>query len=290
VALIDACAATRPDPLLPIIAPWFSSDRMTDAWHASVYNRLSRGPSENAEEEQAERRDLLDELLPVLDAAGQQQLAQRAVATPAGTAMLVDLWERGRLSTRLLVQPQFAARVLASVSESDRAKVEAWQAALPPLSEEIEQRIAARKTAFTQQGGDIAMGQQLFTKHCAACHQIAGQGAVVGPQLDGIGLRGLDRLTEDLFDPNRNVDVAFRPTLLETEDGSTLAGLIKQESETTVTLVDNQGKEIVVDVETIVGRQPSTLSLMPDSLAADIPETDMLNLLAYLLSQKSRPE
>ena len=110
------------------------------------------------------------------------------------------------------------------------------------------------------------------------------------PQLDGIGLRGLDRLTEDLFDPNRNVDVAFRPTLLETEDGSTLAGLIKQESETTVTLVDNQGKEIVVDVETIVGRQPSTLSLMPDSLAADIPETDMLNLLAYLLSQKSRPE
>ena len=188
------------------------------------------------------------------------------------------------------IEIAFAARVLASVGDSDRAKVEAWQAALPPLSEEIEQRIAARKTAFTQQGGDIAMGQQLFTKHCAACHQIAGQGAVVGPQLDGIGLRGLDRLTEDLFDPNRNVDVAFRPTLLETEDGSTLAGLIKQESETTVTLVDNQGKEIVVDVETIVGRQPSTLSLMPDSLAADIPETDMLNLLAYLLSQKSRPE
>ena len=38
----------------------------------------------------------------------------------------------------------------------------------------------------------------------------AGKGAKVGPQLDGIGTRGLDRLMEDILDPNRNVDQTLR--------------------------------------------------------------------------------
>ena len=33
---------------------------------------------------------------------------------------------------------------------------------------------------------------------------------MVGPQLDGVGTRGLERLIEDVLDPNRNVDPAFR--------------------------------------------------------------------------------
>ena len=49
-------------------------------------------------------------------------------------------------------------------------------------------------------------GHEVFTKTCAICHQIGGQGAVIGPQLDGVGARGLDRILEDVIDPNRNVD------------------------------------------------------------------------------------
>lgn len=290
LAILDACTSLYPDPTLRLILPWITEENLPENWSVSATERLVSPPDLSSETAQEQSQYLLDTLAPTLDAAAQQQLAERALGSEAGVELLVGLWERGKLSTRLLAQQQFVTRVLASANDAQREKIATWQATLPAVNEQLLEMIQSRRNEFTARGGDLAQGQQLFTKHCAACHQIAGQGAVVGPQLDGIGLRGLERLTEDLFDPNRNVDVAFRQTLIETEDGSTLAGLIREESATTLTLIDNQGKEVIVDVASIVGRQPSVLSLMPETLAADIPEQEMLDLLAYLMSQKTARE
>ena len=60
------------------------------------------------------------------------------------------------------------------------------------------------------------------------CHQIANKGARIGPQLDGIGIRGIDRFLEDTLDPNRNVDQAFRTTILTLNNGQSLSGLPSQ--------------------------------------------------------------
>ena len=81
-----------------------------------------------------------------------------------------------------------------------------------------------------------------------------------------MGLRGLERLTEDLLDPNRNVDVAFRATIVSTEDGSTIAGLVRDETDKTLVMIDAQGKEVVIDLASITERSPSPLSLMPETL------------------------
>ena len=70
-----------------------------------------------------------------------------------------------------------------------------------------------------------ALGQAVFKKHCELCHQIRGEGKKFGPDLDGIGVRGLDRLLEDLLDPNRNVDPAFHTTTVFTESGQLHSGL-----------------------------------------------------------------
>ena len=59
----------------------------------------------------------------------------------------------------------------------------------------------------------------VFLKNCTTCHQMGGQGALIGPQLDGIGNRGLERLVEDILDPSRNVDPAFFATLYVLKDG-----------------------------------------------------------------------
>ena len=48
---------------------------------------------------------------------------------------------------------------------------------------------------------DVENGQQVFQTHCVACHQIDGKGGLIGPQLDGIGNRGIARLCEDILDP-----------------------------------------------------------------------------------------
>jgi putative heme-binding domain-containing protein len=126
----------------------------------------------------------------------------------------------------------------------------------------------------------------VFTQHCSACHQVAGQGAKIGPQLDGIGARGLERLLEDTLDPNRNVDPAFRTTTLSLKSGVTISGLVLREEGEIVVLADNQGKEQRYEKSRIDTREVSPLSPMPANWGEQIPEKDFNNLMAYLLAQR----
>ena len=64
----------------------------------------------------------------------------------------------------------------------------------------------------------------------------------MGPQLDGIGSRGLDRLLEDIIDPNRNVDQNFRVTNLALQNGQVVSGLLLREEGDVLVLADAQGQ------------------------------------------------
>ena len=109
-----------------------------------------------------------------------------------------------------------------------------------------------------------------------------------GPQLDGIGVRGAERLLEDLFDPNRNVDAAFRTVLITTVNGKVITGLKRREEGTELVLADTQGKEFRVRMADIDEQQPSTLSLMPPDLVEKLARQDLYDLLGMLLSQRSK--
>jgi putative heme-binding domain-containing protein len=130
----------------------------------------------------------------------------------------------------------------------------------------------------------------VFVKNCAACHQLAGEGARIGPQLDGIGVRGLDRLLEDVLDPNRNVDQAFRLTTLELRKGQVVSGLLLKEEGAVLVLADAQGKEVRVPRDDVAERTTSQVSPMPADMADKLPEADFYHLLAYLLEQRPRAE
>ena len=71
---------------------------------------------------------------------------------------------------------------------------------------------------------------------------MSGKGAKIGPQLDGIGIRGLERLLEDTLDPSRNVDQAFRTTILNLKSGQVVSGLLLKEEGEVLVLADAAGK------------------------------------------------
>ena len=129
----------------------------------------------------------------------------------------------------------------------------------------------------------------MFTKHCAACHQVAGKGTVVGPQLDGIGGRGLERIIEDVLDPNRNVDVAFRTTTLRLDDGRVLSGLFRRADGAQLVFADTQGKEFTVAKDEINQEQKTALSLMPANVPEIVPAEEFNDLVGWLLSQRAKP-
>jgi putative heme-binding domain-containing protein len=167
---------------------------------------------------------------------------------------------------------------------SDRLKK--LTAGLPPADAKVNALIAAKRAAFLKAKPDVAKGAMVYEKHCAACHQIAGKGAKVGPQLDGIGLRGLERLLEDTLDPNRNVDQAFRTTNIRTKRGVLLEGLMLRKDGAVFVLADAKGKEVRVKEAEVEERSVSNLSPMPANFADAVPADDFMHLLAYLLAQR----
>ncbi len=217
----------------------------------------------------------------------QVPVAAALAGSAHGAALLIDLVGQGKAPARVLLDRQVAERLTAQPALSD--KIAALTKNLPPVSAEkdalIKERIAAFRAAKTPADA-VSRGQQVFTVTCSLCHRIGGKGALVGPQLDGVGVRGPERLLEDILDPNRNVDHAFRQSVLSLTDGQVVLGMIRREEGETLIVADMTGKETAVAKKQIANRTDSSTSLMPDIFAHSVTEENLGLLLSYLLSQR----
>src|SRR5207302_7389482 len=100
--------------------------------------------------------------------------------------------------------------------------------------------------------------------------------------------RGPERILEDVLDPNRNVDQAFRSTTLVLDNGQFVAGLVLREEGEVIVLADAQGKEQRVPKKAVSERVVSQLSPMPANFAEQLNGADLYDLLAYLLAQQTK--
>jgi len=228
--------------------------------------------------------DLLAALLRVATSEQQREIATRLAADAQGCELLATVVESGICSPQLLTEPAVRTRLDGLRDAALRERLEALAATAPAVDDALARLIDDRRQEYREHPGDVSAGLAVFRKNCVACHQVAGEGAKVGPQLDGIGNRGLDRVAEDLLDPNRNVDVAFRTTTFLTDDGRVLSGLVTSETDDAIVCVDQQGKEFVVAAASIDERKASALSLMPANFHETLSPDDIRSLLAYLLS------
>jgi putative heme-binding domain-containing protein len=230
------------------------------------------------------------EALPLVPARLQSTIAADLAGSKPGAEKLLEAVASGKASARLLQERPVEVRLHAAQVPDLKARLAKLTEGLPPADQRLQELFARRREGFGKAKPDANQGARVFEKHCANCHQIANKGAKVGPQLDGIGIRGLDRLLEDILDPNRNVDQAFRATTLGLKNGQTVTGLVLKEEGEVLVLADAQGKEVRVPKNTIEERSVSQLSPMPANLADQIGEADFYNLLSYLLTQRAKKE
>jgi len=230
-----------------------------------------------------EARAALVNALPSASSRLAPAIATGLAGAKRGAEVLCDAVENGQASPRLLLDPTVRLKLDAAGLKDRVTKL---TQGLPPADQQLDALIAKRRAGFAAAKPDAALGKEIFTKNCAICHQVGGTGAKIGPQLDGIGSRGLDRLLEDVMDPNRNVDPAFRATTLQLNDGRTLSGLLLREEGATVVLADNDGKEVVVRKDQIEERSVSPVSAMPAKFGEQMPEAELQALMAYLLTLK----
>jgi putative heme-binding domain-containing protein len=229
-------------------------------------------------------------LLEALQAASyraQARLAQALASHPEGGEALLQTVAEGKVSPRVLLERPVRDKLIAVRPDDGAMRIGQLTKGLAPAADQPQKLIERRRKSYDPALANSVEGARVFTQNCAACHSLGGQGGNVGPQLDGIGHRGLERLCEDVLDPNRNVDRAFRTTLFTLADGDLVSGLFRREEGELVVLADATGKEITIPKRQIAERRESDNSLMPENFGEIISPEDFAHLLAFLLSKGS---
>lgn len=199
-----------------------------------------------------------------------------------GADALLELAANGRVKATLLrhrhLELAFGKRPAAQ-----RERVAALTRGLPGEDARLDALIAQRLAATAGFKAESARGAEPFAKHCAACHRFRETGGTLGPSLDGISARSAARIVEDILDPNRNVDPAFRLTSLTLRSGDVRTGLNLREDGSRLRLADPAtGQDIEVPAADVVQRQTLDVSPMPATFETALSETDFLELVAYL--------
>ncbi|MDP6503909.1 MAG: c-type cytochrome, partial [Planctomycetota bacterium] len=224
------------------------------------------------------------------DAQLQNELALALCRTSAGSEALLQEIVAGKASARILQDKKVNERFMLKASDESKGRAGALLESLPPADQELAKKILALRASFLQASASESRGRSVFQKNCAACHRIGSEGATVGPQLDGIGRRGVERLLEDILDPNRNVDAAFSTINIATKEGDIFSGLKVSDDAQAIELVDSQAKKHRIPRNEIEEVKPSRLSPMPSGLARVMKQEEIHDLLAYLLSTSGPTE
>ena len=160
------------------------------------------------------------------------------------------------------------------------------ETALPASDASSADAVAA--WSDTLEGGDVARGRDLFfTKgevSCVRCHHAEGKGGDVGPKLDGIAAaKQRPYLLESIVAPNATVADAYRTTVILTDEGVTVAGILVSEDADTVKLkmADGTVKEVAV---ASIDERTNGPSSMPADLAGKLTRRELRDLIAWLAS------
>ncbi len=139
--------------------------------------------------------------------------------------------------------------------------------------------------------GDAARGRTLFLDAqgvtCRNCHRVGERGRAVGPDLSKIGGK-LDRrqLLESILDPSRRIDPQYVTTIVETQAGRVITGVVTERTAEGLTLRDAQGQDITLTPGEIELTAVQPKSLMPDLLVQELTPQELADLLEFLCALK----
>ena len=132
--------------------------------------------------------------------------------------------------------------------------------------------------------GDVVAGKKLFTQLCANCHQLFREGQTLGPELTGADRKNSEWLLTQIVDPSAFIRPEYVNHNVEMRDGRSLSGLVTEQSDTALTLLDAQNQRTVLRRADMKELNASATSLMPEGLLESLTPQQVRDLFAYLQS------
>jgi len=163
----------------------------------------------------------------------------------------------------------------------DQATAE-WGAMRLERSPEREQIIAQMRDVIRATSGDAQRGQAVFTKLCATCHKMYGEGQEVGPDITVNGRSSFEQLLSNVFDPSLVIGAAYQAVTVNTTDGRVLTGLLAENSDHRVVLKVQGGKTETIARADVDEMGVSKLSLMPEDVEKQLNAQEIADLFAYI--------
>jgi cytochrome c oxidase cbb3-type subunit III len=178
----------------------------------------------------------------------------------------------------------------------------ATQQGVGMTDEEIWQVItyirSVEKKAPVAAPGDAARGKALFygSAACSTCHMIGGKGGRLGPDLSTTGsARSTEYLVDSVRNPSRRLAQGIGEAMKEFSQeyvtvtvtdasGQKFQGVVLNEDSFTLQMMDTREQLHLFEKGKLRSLQETRESLMPAYDEKMLPEKDLQDILAYLLS------
>lgn len=155
----------------------------------------------------------------------------------------------------------------------------------PLLTEAAAKALDAKFTKYTALAakGRAEDGKALSAL-CLACHQIGSAGGQIGPNLSGAGAMGLEAVLRNILTPNAAMEPGYRIFRVEMKNGDLFdAFFVSEDKDATIIrqpgLPDRRLNKADIRSAKYIRR-----SLMPEGLLDALPDQQVANLLAYLMT------
>ncbi|MBE2284635.1 MAG: c-type cytochrome [Prosthecobacter sp.] len=220
----------------------------------------------------------LKTLLPLLkrhkDVEIVKSLAREIAKNPAIASQQESLYRTALAD----LPPEIFETIILPAYNTAVAATEAKKRQLGPLADKV---IAS---------GNAANGEKHFKAGkgtCIACHKIGDTGRAIGPDLSHIGTIRTERdLLESILFPSNTLARDYEAHIIETSDGQQTLGVIKSHTAEGLLVLDIAGQEKNIPHQQISGDTTLITSLMPMGLDQTMPESELLDLVAWLRSLK----
>jgi putative heme-binding domain-containing protein len=138
--------------------------------------------------------------------------------------------------------------------------------------------------------GDVRRGQEIFHSSkaaCFACHAMGYRGGDIGPDLTRIGgVRNRRDLLEAIVFPSASFVRSFEPMMVTTKSGTSISGVVRDENDQRLVLVNDQRKIIEIARAEVETAEPGRVSVMPSGLDQLLSASELADLVAFLEASK----
>jgi putative heme-binding domain-containing protein len=136
-------------------------------------------------------------------------------------------------------------------------------------------------------GGDWQRGKRIFYSEqpgCFKCHEVAGQGGRIGPDLSNLVYRDYASVLKDIVEPSAAINPDHLAYNVELADGTVETGVIVSDTPEKLVIGQVTGQSIEIPRNKIVRAKPSAVSLMPEGLLKGLSAGQQRDLLTFLLT------